>query len=618
MAKGNRFTGHSKDEVCEMQKAEIVLNAIQERGKKRLPLERLYRQLFNMDLYLQAYGKLYANEGALTPGTTNQTVDGMSLERIEAIIAQLWEERYQWQPARRTYIPKRSNGKRPLGMPTWEDKLLQEVMRMLLEAYYEPQFSDNSHGFRPGRGCHTALMQIKRTCRGTIWFIEGDISACFDSFDHEVLLSILKRNIHDGRFIELVRRLLKAGYMEDWKWEETLSGTPQGGIISPLLANIYLNELDNFVDEWLIPENTKGEKRGRNPDYRHYEYKRRVAKDNGDRKAYKAYGRKLQSMPRMDTHDPFYRRLRYVRYADDFILAFAGPKHEAERLKAQVSEYLREILKLQMSEEKTLITNGRSKAASFLNYDIKIGQQDSWRDSAGRRNLNGEPILRMPGERLTQFCGRYMQKGKAIHTSWLVHLSDYDIVMHYNVAYRGYVQYYQLASNLYQMSKLRWIMSTSMLKALANKHKSSVQKMADKYRCVIQTPEGKKKGFEVVVSREGKNPLIARFGGVPLKTNKAAKIVDGVTHTRTNRSGLVQRLLADECELCGSHSDIEVHHVRKLADLDKPGRKRKPAWKKLMAAMHRKTLVVCKPCHTAIHNGQHREIWNSKLESRVR
>src|SRR5437764_9385781 len=179
-----------------MRSADTVLGIIRERGRRGLPLEQVYRQLFNPALYLRAYGRIARNHGATTPGVTAETGDGMSLEQIQRIIEQVRFERYRWSPARRVYIEKHGSTKmRPLGIPTWSDKLLQEVVRSILEAYYEPQFSDRSHGFRPERGCHTALRQVYATWAGTKWFIEGDIKGCFDNIDHPVLLSILREKI---------------------------------------------------------------------------------------------------------------------------------------------------------------------------------------------------------------------------------------------------------------------------------------------------------------------------------------------------------------------------------------------------------------------------------------
>src|SRR5437016_2066320 len=227
-----------------MRTADTILGLITERGKKGLPLERLYKLLFNRDLFLEAYGKIYRNKGAMTHGVTDETPDGMSLAKIDAIIEALRYERYHWLPVRRTFTPKKHGKKRPLGMPVWSDKLVQEVIRQILEAYFEPQFSERSHGFRPNRGCHTALREIYRKWRGTIWFIEADIAQCFEKLDHELLIERLSERIQDNRFIRLIRGLLDAGYLEDWTFHQTLSGVPQGGIVSPLLSNLLLDKLD--------------------------------------------------------------------------------------------------------------------------------------------------------------------------------------------------------------------------------------------------------------------------------------------------------------------------------------------------------------------------------------
>jgi group II intron reverse transcriptase/maturase len=300
-----------------MRNAETVLGVIRERGRRRLPLENLYRQLYNRDLFLHAYGRLYRNDGALTPGATMETVDGMSLEKIDAIIDALRHERYRWTPVRRTYIPKKSGKLRPLGLPTWSDKLLQEGVRLMLEAYYEPQFSPHSHGFRPGRGCHTALGEITKSWRGVKWFIEGDISQCFDSLDHEVMLSILRESIHDNRFLRLISNLLKAGYLEDWRFNATMSGAPQGRVVSPILSNIYLDRLDQFVEQVLLPAHNRGARRKPYPPYMARLNAARNKRIAGDLEEAKALRKQAQQMPSRDPNDPEFRRLWYVRYADD-------------------------------------------------------------------------------------------------------------------------------------------------------------------------------------------------------------------------------------------------------------------------------------------------------------
>ena len=250
-----------------MQEAAVVLGVLRERGRKGLPLTQLYRQMFNKDLYLLAYGTIYSNQGAMTPGASAETADGMSEDKIDQIIGLMRQEQYRFSPVRRVYIPKKNGKLRPLGLPSWSDKLVGEVVRLLLEAIYEPCFSSSSHGFRKRRGCHTALRDIQKTWTGTVWFIEGDISDCYGSLDHEILLKILAEKIRDQRFLRLIAHMLKAGYLEDWQYRDTLSGCPQGGVASPILSSIYLDKLDKFVEQELIPQYTRGASRAPNPEY---------------------------------------------------------------------------------------------------------------------------------------------------------------------------------------------------------------------------------------------------------------------------------------------------------------------------------------------------------------
>src|SRR5437667_1321539 len=298
-----------------MQEAVVVLDVLRERGRKGLPFTQLYRQMFNKELYLLAYGNIYSNQGAMTPGAGAETADGMSEDKIDQIIEAMRREKYRFSPARRVYIPKKNGKLRPLGMPAWSDKLVGEVVRLLLDALYEPQFSDSSHGFRRFRGCHTALREINNTWTGTTWFIEGDISDCFGSLDHEILLGILAEKIHDNRFLRLIRNMLKAGYLEDWDYRDTLSGVPQGGTVSPILSNVYLDKLDKFVEQELIPQYTRGARRRLNPEYDRIQYQLARARKRGDRAAARDLEKQLRSLPASDPMDPGYRRLKYTRYA---------------------------------------------------------------------------------------------------------------------------------------------------------------------------------------------------------------------------------------------------------------------------------------------------------------
>ena len=440
-----------------MRTAQTVLTVIQERGKQHKPIERVYKLLFNRDFYLNAYAKLYPNNGAMTKGVTDETVDGMSIQKIDRMIELLREEKYQWKPARREYIPKKNGKKRPLGIPTWGDKLLQEVMREILEAYYEPQFSNHSHGFRPNRGCHTALQEIQ-IWKGTRWFIEGDISKYFDTIDHDVLLKILEKNIHDGRFLRLISNMLKAGYLDDWKFNQTISGTPQGGVISPLLANIYLNEFDQWIENTLIPQYTKGKRQKSNPVYNRMNAEISKARKNGDMQTAHKLEVERRNIPSVDPYDENYRRCRYVRYADDFLIGFTGSKADAEEIKAAMHNFLENELHLELSQEKTLITNASSQAAKFLGYEIKAQRANDYIDPKGRRGANGAIALFVPAKVIESKCQSFKRKGKVTHRNELLQEDDFSIVQQFQAEYRGLIQYYILAQNLSWFSTLYWVM----------------------------------------------------------------------------------------------------------------------------------------------------------------
>ena len=570
-----------------MRNPEVVLNNLAEHSKEpNYKYRRLYRILFNEEMFYIAYQRISANKGGMTSGSDNQTLDEMSLSRIQELIATLKDESYQPKPARRVYIPKKNGKKRPLGLPSVNDKLVQEVLRMILEPIYEGQFSYCSHGFRPNRSCHTALAQIQKSFNGVKWFVEGDIKGYFDNINHSVLINTLCERIEDERFIRLVRKFLNAGYIEDWKFQRTYSGTPQGGIISPLLANIYLDKLDKYIADY-INNFDKGKNRKENKESRTIRARRerlinkvKTETDSNKRaelvKEYKANQAQSALIPSGNEMDENYKRLKYVRYADDFLIGVIGSKADAQKIKEDITKYLSENLALELSEEKTLITHS-SKAAKFLGYEIYV-----MTSNATKRKANGA-MCRVFNKRLQLMIGRDTIKQKLldeglveikIHNgkeqwkpkskSVLVANDDLEILDHYNNLIRGFVNYYSLANNSCTLHSFTHILEYSMYKTFAHKYRSKVPEILRRYM---------KNGIFTV-------KYTVKSGRVKERT-----------------FNLIDRLKANKCELCGAeNTELEMHHINKLKNITG-----KSEWEKLMMARRRKTIAVCKKCHYTIH-----------------
>lgn len=464
-------------------------------------------------------------------------------------------------------------------------------------------------GFDLIEDANSALSAVKHW-RGVSWFIEGDISNCFGSIDFEILLSMLSEKLHDNRFLKLINNLLRAGYVQDWKYHDTLSGVPAGSIVGPILSNIYLNKMDQFIEKELLPAFNRGERRKQEPKYKAIISAARNRKLMGRYEEANQLRNQAQRMPSYDTHDPHFRRLRYVRYADDWLLGFSGTRSEAEIIKDRIAAFLSQKLKLELSPTKTLITHARSHSARFLGYEISTLHADEKHHAKlHRRCINGACGLKVPADVIQRKCAKYMCQGKPIHRTALINDSDYSIVSQYQAEYRGIVQYYLMAFNVHRLGRLRRVMSLSLAKTLANKHKTTVNKVFRCYQNTIATPNGHHKVLQVIVHRGGnKQPLETHFGGIELRWKEYVKLNDQPKAIYSGRSELIQRFLADKCELCGSKGKCEVHHIRKLADLNKEGRKEKPLWVRRMAARQRKTLMVCQKCHREIHSKRYSPI----------
>lgn len=600
-----------------MRSPERVLNSLNEHSKdSSYKFERLYRILFNEELFYVAYQKIASNGGSTTKGSDGRSIDEMSLARIETLIASLKDESYQPHPSRRVHIPKKNGKTRPLGIPAFEDKLVQEVVRMILEAIYEGHFETTSHGFRPKRSCHTALLHIQKTFSGAKWFIEGDIKGFFDNIDHDVLVGILRERISDDRFIRLIRKFLKAGYVEDWTFHNTYSGTPQGGIVSPILANIYLDKLDKYVKEY-IRHFDMGTKRrpGKESNDLANERKRTVRKlkkvKDGTEKAalvarLKAIEQERAAFPSGDEMDGSYRRLKYIRYADDFILGVIGSKEDVLRIKEDIKSFLSESLALELSEEKTLITH-TGKSAKFLGYEITVTRNNHQRrDVQGRlRRTYGKRVrlnvsMATLRDKLLEYGAMEikLRNGKEVWKpkcrSGLIFNDDLEILDRYNRETVGFCNYYLIANNCVVLHNFRYIMEYSMYKTFAGKYRSTVRKINKKYRLnKLFTVKYEQKG--VIKSRtfyktSFKRRTTAFNGSCDIEPYSIADV---------SRTNLTDRLKAEKCELCGATGKLIMHHVRNLKDL-----KGKESWKRLMSARKRKTIALCPSCHRLRHLGK--------------
>lgn len=599
-----------------MEKSERVLKALSDHSQSSdYKYERLYRYLFSEEMFAVAYQRIYAKQGNMTPGTDGKTIDEMSLERIERLIVSLKDESYQPHPARRVYIPKKNGKKRPLGIPSFEDKLVQEVVRLLLEAIYEGHFEGTSHGSRPHRSCHTALGMIQKSFAGAKWFIEGDIKGFFDNIDHNVLISILRERISDERFLRLIRKFFNAGYVEDWKYNKTYSGTPQGGIISPILANIYLDKFDKYIKEYAA-KFRKGDRRSINPEYWRLNNKKNRLKQKlqktSDEQMRKNYlyeiaqlSKQMLSTPHKDAMDADFRRLQYVRYADDFLISVIGSKSECETIKADITQFMREQLKLELSDEKTLITHAQDKA-KFLGYEIFIRKSDAVkrnRDGVLKRDFNGAVVLTLNSaviqKKLTEYNALEVRNidGKDIWWSkprrYMTPMKPEDILAQYNAEIRGLYNYYSLAANVSkECASFAFIMKMSMFKTLGWKLNTSARKVRQKYQ--------KDKDFVIPYNDAKGKQKYRVFYNEGFKKRNAQFDVDYDKLPQTMYvpyPSLVERLKDGRCELCGKDGKVVMHHVRTLTKL-----KGNNEWEKLMLQRHRKTLVVCEDCNSMIQN----------------
>ena len=606
----------------------------------------LYRKMYTRDMFLAAYKKLKSKPGNMTPGSDGETLDQISLEKIDAIIAKLKDQSFQFRPVRRVLIPKPNGKMRPLGIPSPMDKLVQEVMRMILEEIYEPLFKESNCGFRPGRSCHTALEKISKW-NGITWVIEGDIQAYFDNVDHQILSKILTNKIDDKRFIDLYWKLVSAGYVElsprshssketeqiqrapgiSSPLQKSSTGVPQGGVISPILSNIYLHSFDEFMEEQIEKYSSKEKTISKvNPEMARYSKELmklsrefQTCRDPKVLKKFKALRLERNKKPsRIRTGT----RVYYVRYADDWIVGVLGPKIMAQTLLSNIQTFLNSELRIQLNLEKTHITHIRSKRVKFLGvyFDIhsrkesKLVKRKSKVYGTIKARINQVRIyFYLPGREIIEelqrrgFVKQIGNKETKTVTSAMkkwIFLDHRNIIHRFNAVIRGYLNYFSFVDNLSVLgSIIKGILLHSCAKTLAQKFRlSSRAKVFKRFGPYLATKDAIPVGLYI-----------------PSTFKKARQFQKGKSVSVDPLEALNWRIhtqfaLFQHCWICGVTDQIEMHHVRHLRKTNQ----RLKGFTKLMSQINRKQIPVCASCHNKIHAGTYDGDALAKLQAGVR
>jgi group II intron reverse transcriptase/maturase len=571
--------------------------------------------MYKEDLYIVAYERIKSAPGNMTPGSDGKTLDGISLKEIQTIIQEMQTEQFQFKAVRTVYIPKVNGKMRKLGIPSTCDKIVQEVIRIILECIYDspdgPYFHESSHGFRPDRSCHTALREIRGKWPALNWFLEGDIQACFDAIDHNVLVSLLHKKIRDERFLNLIWKLLRAGYLDlQEARHDSLAGTPQGGLASPILANVYLHELDEKVEEIRKRLERGGKRKRLNPLWRKLSaQKLRLVREGATRtKEFRQLVQCIRSIPAVEVNDPNFIRLKYLRYADDWLIGICGPRTLAEQVKEELKSFLGQHLKLTLSEEKTQITHARKEQARFLGTRLAIGREGAQRvvttnNGSGRpiqrRSTGSEMVMTAPKDELIKklhakgFCTVTGQPTTKL--GW-IYLDADQIIVLFNGINRGIQNYYRFADNFGQLAQVQYILKFSLAKTLAAKYKRSVKHIFRRFgqnpTVTIKAKDGKR---DRRIAFSSNSDWKKQRNGFQVGQEKVDRLQWSITLRTRSKLGM-------PCCICNSVTQVEMHHVRHIR---KTGGKKPVGVNAILQLMNRKQIPVCKTCHQKIHRGDY-------------
>jgi len=480
------------------------LNAISELSHRNK--EWIHRDIFRLlrkdEIWISAYEKLKGNKGALTPGSDPETMDGMSLVRLNKLRERVCSGDYEFKPVKRIYIPSKKK-RRPLGLPTANDKIVQEVMRMILEAIYEPIFSKHSFGFRSGLGCHDALNHVENKFRWVDFVVEGDIEQAYPSIDHKILVKTLRKRIDDYRFIRLIWKLLGCGVLDEERVIMSKTGVPQGSIVSPILANIYYHELDNFVEDIMLRHTTPINQRNthRSKDYKALGYKiSKVSKEMRNHQPQsierQKLAKELKQLRKERLQIPSLRdkitRIEYVRYADDWMIGIAGELNLAIEIKQEINLFLKNTLKQSLHPTKTKITNLRKGSAQFLGYNIFLPYNrpiSSYKGKGVKTIRRGQPELRfdipvnLVADRLSKrgYIKLLSNGRRPISKANYSVLEDHVIVNHYRSVWLGLLNYYSGCTNRGRLQYLHYLLHISCAMTLGHRHRMSCSKVFQKH-----------------------------------------------------------------------------------------------------------------------------------------